>query len=408
MKVRKSTTKTDLVSDTKKKSKAKVKWNFNIKKAKLATKIAIIISAMLVVVFCSLIGFTIVFSGAAIKDSISAELDELSYSNGAQVENILNGAISATTDIKAYLTRAYAQRAKGGPDTVGNIDFESSLYGIVVSPLSSDMEKYITETARNAAVSNPDIVGVSVMFEPFEFESDLESYSFYVSENIGSDAIKPFGFYSAYSQEPYYADALEAKKMVFTDPYEHEGITMVTISNPVVVDGKVKCVISADVNVTNFDKLEMVNGRYPTMYSTVYNENGIITYDTDDINDVGRYVGDFFANKSELDTVLANFAKGESFTLQTVRENGMKVMRFYNPIKAGEHTWWTLTALSPDDMNESVSATTFWLIIISAVSLALILIVVILTLKATLNPIKAVMQAANDISKGNFEINMTA
>ncbi|MEG0540921.1 MAG: hypothetical protein RR528_01205, partial [Angelakisella sp.] len=139
-----------------------------LKKAKLATKIALIISILLIIVFTALIGFTLVFSGAAIKGTISAELDELSYSNGMQVQSILNSAISATTDIEMYLTRTY-QQAKENPKPTSVASNQSSLYGMTISESRSDMEKYITETARNAVMSNPDIVGVSVMFEPYKF-----------------------------------------------------------------------------------------------------------------------------------------------------------------------------------------------------------------------------------------------
>ncbi|MEG0542289.1 MAG: HAMP domain-containing protein, partial [Angelakisella sp.] len=144
------------------------------------------------------------------------------------------------------------------------------------------------------------------------------------------------------------------------------------------------------------------------MYSTIYNENGIIVYDTDDINDVGKYVGDFFSNQTELDAVLANFAKGEAFTIETVRENGVKVTRFYNPIVVGDYHWWTLTALATTDMNHTVNTTGLWLIAMSLASLVLILLVVVTTLRTTLRPIQTVVQAANDIASGNFDIHLTA
>ncbi|MEG0754024.1 MAG: methyl-accepting chemotaxis protein, partial [Angelakisella sp.] len=378
-----------------------------LKKAKLATKIALIISILLIIVFTALIGFTLVFSGAAIKGTISAELDELSYSNGMQVQSILNSAISATTDIEMYLTRTY-QQAKENPKPTSAASSQSSLYGMTISESRSDMEKYITETARNAVMSNPDIVGVSVMFEPYKFEDGVASYSFYVDESIGNKKIAPFALYSTYSQEPFYIEALAAKTMILTDPYEFNGTKVVTIAKPVILDDQVQCVVSADINVTNFDKLQMINGRYPTMYSTIYNENGIIVYDTDDINDVGKYVGDFFSNQTELDAVLANFAKGEAFTIETVRENGVKVTRFYNPIVVGDYHWWTLTALATTDMNHTVNTTGLWLIAMSLASLVLILLVVVTTLRTTLRPIQTVVQAANDIASGNFDIHLTA
>ena len=78
--------------------------------------------------------------------------------------------------------------------------------------------------------------------------------------------------------------------------------------------------------------------------------------------------------------------------------------RFFNPITAGEETWWSLTAVETADMNKAVVKTSLWLIGISIAGLVVILITVFVVLKRMLSPMQDVVEAADSIANGNLNV----
>lgn len=201
---------------------------------------------------------------------------------------------------------------------------ESSVYDKVLTPLNYDVEVYLRETARNTAAYNEDLAGVGVMFEPRKFQDDIEDYAFYIGEDDVDSDISPFGSYETYSQEDYYKLALEKKADVVTDPYDYNGVSMVSYASPVIKDGQVRGIVMADIKVSNFDKVETKNENYPSMYSTIYNANELIIYDSESKDDIGKTLADFTPNADDLKAIQTGMAGGNAFHLETTREDGEK------------------------------------------------------------------------------------
>lgn|GEM_PF-226810 len=457
------------------------------KKMKLATKIAYTVTALLIVIFVILIGFAVISSQNVIEDTISAEFNALSKSNGLQVQQILDTAENATNDMRSYLLKAYKQeeqelgkqanegetpsgktaatkddkastgktataakdtKATAAKDTKATASktettkdaknstgkatsaasktvksstsakkneseqekekYISSIYNMEINKVKLDAEKYLTETARNAAVNNEDIIAVGAMFEPYKFDKNIKSYSFYVSETDADSVIRPFGVHSEYSKEEYYVKAVKQKQTVFTEPYKFNGVTMVSVSSPIIYNNDLKGVILSDINVTNFSKVQSENKRYPSMYATIYNGQGVIIYDSRDIQNVGKNMSEFFADKDELAIVQNDFAKGEAFSNEATRADGKKITRYFTPIKAGNTNWWAMTALETSDMNQAVTKNTIGMSVMALIALVLIVGTVAFVLKRMLSPIDNVVKAAEEISNGNFDIHLEA
>lgn len=383
------------------------------KKLKLAPKLSIILGILLIIAFFILIMITAFLSGNSIQKSVAGELTALSKSNAVQVQQIFDAAGSMVSDMQAYLENAY-KRAKENPgetvlntDAPGNRQLQSRIYGLPLTLLNHDMEQYLTESARNGAANNADIVGVGVMFEPYKFQYNIKDYAFYISENDAGGDIQPFGNYKDYSSESYYHDAATAKIPVVTEPYEYEGITMVTYASPILYGNEFKGVVMSDINVTNFSKVDSTNEQYPTMYATIYDSNGIIVYDSEDIGNVGKSLSEFMPIQSELTEMQDKMAQGQGFRMNTTREDGRKVSRFMTPISAGSETWWSLTALDQQDANKSVRQTLVLLVFASLLSLVLLLLIVTAVLSRMLKPLQPVVEAAKGIAAGSLDIQLT-
>lgn len=383
-------------------------------KMKLAPKLAIVIGGCLAGVFVILIVLTSIMTKSAISDSVSGELTAVSEANGKQVQQIFDAAGTVAEDIQSYMVRSYHIAEEDPsqmriPTTAEAASMnQSEIYGTTLASLNYDVELYIRESARNAAANNDDIAGVGVMFEPYAFQEDMKDFAFYIEAGKADADVEPFGAYEVYSAQEYYKSAASARQMVVTDPYEYNGIRMVTYAAPIVYGGNLQGVVMADLNISNFAKVNSSNARYPSMYATIYDNDQTIIYDSEDSADIGHNMNEFMADKSELAAVQASMAQGQEFQVTTTREDGRKVIRFFTPISAGNETWWSLTAVDESDANEAVRQTSLWLILISVAALILLILVTVYVLRRMLRPLMPVVEAARNIAKGDFEVELAS
>lgn len=385
-----------------------------LNKMKLAPKLALVIGSVLSLVLIVLISITAVMSKSAISASTYSELAAISETNGLEIQQIFDAAETVAVNIEYYMERAYKTVQADPSQNVKPTDpaamelCKSEIYGNTLTSLNYDVEVFLRENARNTAKYNKDIAGVGVMFEPYAFQQDIRDYAFYVNEAAADQDIAPFGSYESYSQEDYYKNALTTKTSNVSDPYEYNGATLVTYESPILNNGKVQGVVMADINVANFSKVDSSNENYPSMYSTIYDDNGKIIYDSESLEDIGKYLADFTPNQSELSLMQTNMAKKQPFRVETTREDGRKVTRFFTPIKAAGETWWSLTAVNSSDVDAAVKTTVISMVLLSSCALILIIAVIFLLLHRLLRPIKSIVSAAAEIADGNLNVQIAA
>lgn len=383
-----------------------------LKKLKLSQKLALVIGVILAVSLTVLVGSAAFMSKSAISAATYGELEALSDSNSIQIQAIFDEAEATAQDMQKYLETAYktveadpSQNLLPTDPAVAAI-CQSSIYGRGLTSINYDIEMYLRETSRNAAVNNQDIAGVGVMFEPYKFQDDMKDYAFYVGEDNTDGNVSPFGEYEMYSQENYYKLAAEKRSDVVTDPYDYNGINMVSYASPVFHNDELQGIVVADIKASNFDRLDTTDEKYPSMYCTIYNANEKIIYDSEAAEDIGKSLSDFTPDEGELKAIQEKMDGTEEFQIQTTREDGRKVTRFFAPINAAGETWWSLTAVQTRDINDAMLTTLFWMIAISVVVLIVIIVAIILVLRRVLSPVKGIVEAANSIAEGNLEVHL--
>lgn len=378
----------------------------------LANQIGKVAVEILVAVFTVLVVVTVLLTSNTLSSAIGDFFTSSSQRTGQQISSILEKAESAGDSIESYLQKAYTLDAQGCSNMAGekiksDRSYRSIIYGTEITELNADVEKYITETARTTVFGSDAIVGLGVMFEPKKYDSNIDSYAFYISSDMGeNDAIEPFGEYAEYSQEDYYQEALKTKKALYTDPYEYDGVTMVTYAVPIVFEDEVQGVIMADINVDFFGGAFVKDDNYPSMYITVYNEKYIDVYDSETAEDIGKSMDVFFKKPKELAAVKAQMSQGQAFVEETTREDGRKIERYFSPVAAGGNVWWSMTALDKSERNKATTFTVIIMIIVSLVSLVIIVGVLVSLLKRKLKPIEIVVNAAEQIAQGNLEVDI--
>lgn len=370
-----------------------------LKKLKLSQKLALVIGVILAVSLTVLVGSAAFMSKSAISAATYGELEALSDSNSIQIQAIFDEAEATAQDMQKYLETAYktveadpSQNLLPTDPAVAAI-CQSSIYGRGLTSINYDIEMYLRETSRNAAVNNQDIAGVGVMFEPYKFQDDMKDYAFYVGEDNTDGNVSPFGEYEMYSQENYYKLAAEKRSDVVTDPYDYNGINMVSYASPVFHNDELQGIVVADIKASNFDRLDTTDEKYPSMYCTIYNANEKIIYDSEAAEDIGKSLSDFTPDEGELKAIQEKMDGTEEFQIQTTREDGRKVTRFFAPINAAGETWWSLTAVQTRDINDAMLKTLFWMIAISVVVLIVIIVAIILVLRRVLSPVKGIVKS---------------
>ncbi len=375
--------------------------NSKLKKMKLASKISLIISIILCVCFSFLIVVSIKSAQTAIEDSTFGELEAISKANGVQIQNIFDTAEATSIDITNFLINTY----KNDTSEQSTYNNESQVYkNIKMNAVGEKIEQYMIATTSNTVTNSEDIIGMGMFFEPYAFTPNLESYSVYVNTKDSKANVIPVGNYKEYSKQEYYSEAVSKKHTVFTKPYESHGIALITAATPIIVDNTVKGVITVDINVKNFDKIQSKDASYPSMFSSITTDDGIVVYDSKNAGSVGADTSKFYTNRSDFDEILKLSAKGQPFQYNVASKSGEKSCKFFYPINAGKANWQALTVVTDHDVNSASLHTSILLISISILSLIIILIVTISTLKKMLNPINNVVQAAKDLSHGNLDI----
>lgn len=173
--------------------------------------------------------------------------------------------------------------------------------------------------------------------------------------------------------------------------------------SPIVYKNELKGMITADINVTNFAKIHKNSTTYPSKYTTVLNENGVVVYDSESEENVGAALKDFIAPKY-LSIIQENMKSDDTFTLNIKRSDGVGEFCYYSPIKCGDIKWWVLTALESKDKNQAMSITLITLFIMMIAALILVTWIIFYLLKKMLKPIDSVVNAAENIAEGNLDI----
>ena len=173
--------------------------------------------------------------------------------------------------------------------------------------------------ARTSVTSSDGIAGVGVFFEPNAFDPGIKDYTIYVNESDAkSGNVQSYGAYTKYGSEDYYKNAATTQKDCFTDPYEDQGIHMVSASFPIVYKGKTQGVILVDINIDTFSSLRSTDSKYKSMYVDVLTDDSTFIYDSESSEYVGQKLSSLISGK-EYEKIQAGINTGGSKCIKYIR-----------------------------------------------------------------------------------------
>lgn len=386
--------------------KTKEKQNKRHRSKSLAGKAAAAMAGVLIISFGIMAVCITLFTKSALTNAIDDNFNDMADGNASRIQAILDESVLAAENLQLFIEREYD---KGGTMTAEEKGMGTSmLYGTQMNGLNVEVESYMINQMWSTILNSDNIIGMGFQFEPYQYDSGIQSYSTYVTEE-DAQALQcaPFADYETYSREVYYEIPKERKKPYFTEPYEFEGIKRVIVAYPIMYKGEFQGSITLNIGLNKFGESVKVNKDYPTMYGALFTENGINVYDTENEEYIGMGLEEYLeTSQKSYEEVVAGFAKGEAFHIK-LKEAGAYRSLYFVPIQAGDELWWSLTAVQENDKNKSIIITMIIVIGISALSLAAVISAIVVVLRRNLNPLKNVVAAAHEIVEGNLDVNLT-
>ncbi|MFT4106672.1 MAG: methyl-accepting chemotaxis protein [Lacrimispora sp.] len=388
-----------------------------LKKMKLAAKTSLAIAVVLTILLTVLILTSVLSASKEMRRTIDDEFSGMADENGVIVQGIMDNATSVAKNFQDYLKIAYSEYdgmlATQATDEEGNkIPFpmeKSMAYHVDIEEINKDAENYILRNAWSAINSNPDIAGIGTFFEPYAFDGNIQDYAVYVDRNNAADqTVQQYGKHSEYSTMDYYSQAASSQKNLFTNPFFEQkmNMNMITAAFPIVHDGATQGVVMVDINVDNFSKLRSTSENYSTMFAEVVTDDGTIVYDSQLPDLVGKNLSDLLSAQ-QAGQISEQKKAGLPFRIVTDSE-GVNLVEYYFPIQAGEETWWSITAAEESDLNEAVVRLSIMMVGLAVLILVLVITVVTILLKRMLGPINGVVTAAEQIARGELDIEVKA
>lgn len=373
-----------------------------MKMRKISVKIARVICLMLILIFTILVAVCVWQARSAVMRATVGELEQTAKAGGLQIQQILDAARTVTTHFTSYISYSDTS-ASGDAANASRMDPDLPL-----TDAQNQMEQYLLSTAASTVDNNSDIVGVGVYFEPDAFAEGRKSYSIYAGRASGSLEVTEDGDYDSYAQQDYYRTAAQTLQAAFTPPYldEELNILMVTLSTPVIREGKLAAVVIVDLAIERFQQINVENERYPSLRYTIGMADKTIVYSSESADYIGADMSSAFQNQSEDQNVGEQISQGKAAYIRCINSTGEDVYRFFYPVSSPDGYWVVVSTIGAADANRSTMNTMLILIAMSALSLSAIIAVLVLVLMKALGPIEKIVQAADALSAGRLDISL--
>lgn len=370
----------------------------------LIYKISVVTALMLVICLTLLIAISATLAGRSLSKTVNGEFEGIATENGLMVQNVINTASNTASILQDYMQKHYDEFSEKGYKGTSS---RSAIYTDVdLQQLNKEAESFIISVATTVVKDNEGICGVGVFFEQNAFDPAIKDYTVYVNEeNAKTGKAQSYGEYETYSTQDYYREAAKTQQNSFTDPYQDQGMHMISASFPITYNLQTKGVVLVDINLDTFSSLRAADSKYPSMYVDILNPFGTMIYDSESVEYIGQSLKDLISER-DYAKIQAGMDTGESFSVSTRKNDGTKIVRYYAPINAAGQTWWAASALSKKDLNRSTVRLVLMMAFIALATLGVIIALSSRLLRKYIKPIAKVVGVAGQLAQGDFNVSI--
>lgn len=354
------------------------RWN------KLTARIPLQIGATIFLVMVLICGCLGLMLNSIISKRVETEISYIANANSAVTEQYFNNLQTLSKSLSKEVVR--------------------------YKNLDADTSKQLLLDSLNGILEDDRVFSAYYAFEPNQFLGDtpkgLSYYAFRDGSKIGIDILQD---YDVYSTGDYYATTKQLMSTHITEPYSYELSTgetvwLITLSNPIIdSNGKFIGVANCDILTDSLDMLTYDLGGYDTSYH--YTLTGLGTYVSHSADK--KLIGQTLKNNTEEDkTILTTVQNGKKALLNTTNAIfGGKAYLVCVPIQTeGADSVWTSAFIV--NKSEALAAVRNILLLVSAMSLAGIVILTLLStmaLKKSLSPIDTLVALGQKMGQGDLK-----
>lgn len=375
-----------------------------IKKQKIAARLTCMILLILIILFAAMTIQQSVNTYSRMNHSVTNEISGTAKTNAIISKGYLRESEKIVELLSAYISDSMQN------DDITDSNNLSTIYNVAISEKAKSIEQYAIENIQNNITTSSEIVGMGVYFEPYALDKNIRDFTMYIDEDdVVSNTIQTFGKYEDYCNEEYYKGPIDARQVHVSETTEYQGVYMITVSYPILINEDAVGVVTADIATDVFSGFkEDQNSDYSSMFFDIYSDRYNVIYDPVDVKTVGHNLSEYIVNDKELSTIMEKLNKEESFNIMVSGKDGEKVIRFFYPIKVGEQTWWSMVGIYQDEIIKPIIKSVCLQILFMILGLIVVSIIIFVLVSKSLKPLNNVVIAAQRITKGDFELNLKA
>lgn len=356
-------------------------------KRSISTRMVLLILPVIAVVFIALIGVAIWMS--------TSSQQKLAYDQSSAVtQKFANQFDAQMREIQS----------------IGKILAQS------LSQYSSNDREEVQMMAKGLLDLHPEALSVYIGYEPNAFDGKDSAFA----DVPGSDAAGRFvPNWNRYSGQAvldplmdldisdYYLLPKETKTDQVIEPFDYDGVLLTSFISPILKDGKFIGIAGVDMSLSDLDQQISTIQMFDSGYAFLVSNTGIFISAPDETL-IGTTTLTQFAEENsnaKLAEVAQKIQAGDSGYVQTVDPfTGKNVVMFYAPIQTG--LWGLVTVVPEAEIFAESQRLRTALIIIGVFGTLLMAVLVFIIARRLAKPIVAVGQAAEQIARGELDIQL--
>ncbi|MBQ6441266.1 MAG: methyl-accepting chemotaxis protein [Lachnospiraceae bacterium] len=344
---------------------------------KISTRMLAIIVPVLIASMVILSMISVVNSRNSIKNQIEGRMQAEMKAAEESVENELN----AVTTMAEVIARSVAATY-----TYTSLTAYETMLGEIIS-------------------GNDTVLGSGIWFEPYAFVKSQEYMGPYIYKN-GSEIEVTYDYSNAtydYFNQEYYLNAKNSTGSTITNPYYDEttGLVMSSCSAPIIVEGEFIGCVTVDMELSSIQN--MVNSIQVGKNGTgmLLDSNGVYMAGVDDslVSSATPITSDSNASLAAAGATVMASDEGET-TYQDPTFGKMDL--YYTTIPSTG--WKVLIRMPESEINQPIQQLFILLMIVTAVAIALEILIVVLQIRGIAKGIGRVKTFAGQLADGDFSV----
>ncbi len=344
------------------------------------------------------------------EDKAQASADELSalISEMDAIASIIYNGVSTTEDAsETQWSIENIKQEKQHVTPMEKLNFRSRIVDEELSMAQYNSESVLIDSLNALIASNENIAGAGAFFEPRSFVDVNGDYAPYLNRE-GYKSKKLINFsYDYYKEKEYYEKAKETQKTVITDVYEDllNGEKIISISRPMVFNGKFIGVVFLDVDVNIFSSIQQVDSRFPSLITNILDEHGDVIYSQDkDI--IGKPIIEE-KTENEAKKVSAKLQEGKNFNLMEKNQSSVEKRVYYFPAEIMGNTWWIMLSVKNQEFMAPIYAVIILSFFLAAAAVFIMVLVLFTLIKKSLKPLQKIAKVGSKVARGDFSEEIT-